>query len=108
MAKFKEEQIIQCPSEKSFNSHLLIWEEVERIVEPMGCQFTWEVLSKKERTFKLDINAPSKEIQMNAFIKVMNMLNAKGIEPAIFVDTNDLKYTEAEKIVEEMKEVLHA
>ena len=108
LAKFNEEQIIQCPSEQSFNDHLLIWEEVERITQPMGCQFTWEVLSKKERTFKLVVDAPSKEIQMNCFIEVMKMLQSKGIEPAIIVQAKDLKCGEAEEILEGMKEVLYA
>ena len=107
MARFKEEQIIQCPSEKSFNSHLLIWEEVERIVEPMECQFSWEVLSKKDKTFKLNINAPKKE-QMNGLIAVMQLLHSKGIEPAIILQAKDLKCGETEEILEGMKEVLYA
>ena len=108
MAKFNEEQIIQCPSEQSFKDHLLIWNEVERITQPMGCQFTWKVLNKKERTFKLVVDAPSKEIQMNALIEVMKMLQSRGIEPAVIVQAKDLKCGEAEEILEGMKEVLYA
>ena len=108
MAKINEEQILKCPSQKSFEEHLLIWKEVERITQPMGCQFTWEVLSKKERTFKLVIDAPSKEIQMNALIEVMKMLQSRGIEPAIILPVKDLRCEEAEEILEGMKEVLYA
>ena len=108
MAEFKEEQIIQCPSEQSFNDHLLIWNEVQNITKPMECQFSWEVLSEKERTFKLVVDAPSKEIQMNALIEVMKMLQSRGIEPAIIVQAKDLKCGEAEEILEGMKEVLYA
>ena len=105
--KFNEQQILKCPSQKSFDEHLLIWEEIRRVVRPLGCQFTWEVLSKKEKTFKLNINAPKTE-QMNGLIAVMQLLHSKGIEPAIIVDTKNLKCDEAHEILEDMKEVLHA
>ena len=108
MAKFNEEQIIQCPSEKSFNDHLLIWEEIKKIADHMGCQFTWGILSREERTFKLNIYAPSKDIQMNCLIEVMKMLQSRGIEPAIILQAKDLRCEEAEEILEGMKEVLHA
>ena len=108
LAKFNEEQIIQCPSEQSFKDHLLIWGKVRKITKPMECQFTWEVLSKKERTFKLVVDAPSKEIQMNALIEVMKLLQSKGIEPAVIVQVKNLKCGEAEEILEGMKEVLYA
>jgi len=106
--KFNEQQILKCPSQKSFDEHLLIWEEVQSITKPMGCQFTWEVLNKKERTFKLIVDAPSKEIQMNALIEVMKMLQSRGIEPAIILQAKNLKCDEAHEILEDMKEVLHA
>ena len=108
MAKFNEEQIIQCPSEKSFKGHLLVWEEIKKIAEPMGCQFTWGILNREERTFKLIVDAPSKEIQMNALIEVMKMLQSRGIEPAIILQAKDLKCGEAHEILEGMKEVLYA
>ena len=74
----------------------------------MECQFTWEVLSEKERTFKLVVNAPSKEIQMNALIEVMRMLQSRGIEPAIIIQAKDLNHRKTEEIVERMKEVIYA
>ena len=45
---------------------------------------------------------------MNGLIAVMQLLNSKGIEPAIIVDTKNLKCDQAHEILEDMKEVLYA
>jgi lysophospholipid acyltransferase (LPLAT)-like uncharacterized protein len=87
---FSETQIIQCPSNKSFNSHLKAWDQIQKIGQLHDCHFDWNVLDEEEKTFILKINGCSKQNQQNAMIEVMKFLCKEGIEPAIIIETKDL------------------
>lgn len=90
MNEFNETQIIQCPTKKSFNSHLKAWNEIQEIGQSHKCGFEWKILDKKERTFILKICGFSKQNQQNALIEVMKFLCKQGIEPGIIIETKDL------------------
>jgi len=88
--KFEETQIIQCPNQKSFDSHLESWKEIKKIGQSHDCDFEWSILDKAEKTFILKVCGCSKQDQQNAMIEVMKFLCKQGIEPAIIIETKDL------------------
>ena len=87
--KFKETQIIKCPSKKSFQEHLKSWPSIIKIGKQNSCTLAWKIKSKKQKTFELSLSGNSKQDQMNALIKVMKFLEAQGIEPAEIIETID-------------------
>jgi CRISPR/Cas system CSM-associated protein Csm4 (group 5 of RAMP superfamily) len=88
--RFNETQIIQCPSQKSFDSHLESWDEIRKIGKAQNCGIEWDVLEEKDKTFILRVNGPSKQDHQNALIEVMKFLCKEGIEPGLIIDTKDL------------------
>ena len=83
--KFKETQILKCPSDRSFDDHFHVWDEIQKIANKNRCSFKWKVLSTKERTFKLIVEGPSKEDHLNGIMKLIQFLNERDIEPAIII-----------------------
>ena len=106
--EFHEIQTIQCPTRQSFDDHLGIWDEIKKIGEVQKCFFKWEILNKEDRTFRLNVRGSSKNDQMNALIAVINFLQEKDIEPAIVIETKDLKETKKsiKKAIEICEEVV--
>lgn len=107
MAKFHELQTIQCPTDESFNFHMKIWDEIKAVAETQSCTFRWRVLSKKEKTFELNVKGRSKQAHLNGVIEVMKLLCEKGIEPGIIIKTENLDEGPAQ-IIKEMREVIDA
>lgn len=56
---FHEIQTIQCLTRQSFDDYFKIWEDIASLAKEQKCSFDWEVLSEKERTFRLDIKGHS-------------------------------------------------
>ena len=106
--EFHEIQTIQCPTRQSFDAHREIWNDIELIAEEHNCSFAWEILSKKERTYRLNIKGNSKTEQMNGFMKVIEFLNKQDIEPALILDLEDVKRTKKkiDKAIEICEEVV--
>ena len=104
MKAFKETQIIQCPNKKSFDDHLGVWSEIAKIGHSHSCDFEWNVLSQKNRTFILEVSGASKQAQQNALIDVMKFLFARGIEPAVVISTK----TKPDPPIEKALEILEA
>ena len=48
MTAFKENQIIQCPNQKSFNDHYEAWPDIIKIGERHSCSLEWEIRSSKD------------------------------------------------------------
>ena len=87
---FAEPQIIQCPNQKSFDSHLESWNQIQKIGQSYNCNIEWSILDKAEKTFILKVCGCSKQDQQNGLIEVMKFLCKEGIEPAIIIETKDL------------------
>ena len=104
MKAFKETQIIKCPNKKSFDDHCNVWSEIGKIGHSHSCEFEWNVLSQKNRTFILEVSGASKQAQQNALIDVMKFLFAEGIEPAVVISTK----TEPDPQIEKALEILEA
>ena len=104
MKSFSETQIIQCPNKKSFDDHYKVWSEIQKIGHSHSCEFQWNVLSQKKRTFILEVSGASKQSQQNALIDVMKFLFAKGIEPAVVISTK----TEPDPPIQKALEILEA
>jgi hypothetical protein len=105
MTAFKETQIIKCPTQKSFDLHLKVMDRIKIIGKSHKCDFEWNVLNKKDRTFILKLCGCSKQDQQNALIDVMKFLCKQGIEPAIIISTKTEK-SEAETKLLQMQEIL--
>lgn len=106
--EFHEIQTIQCPTRQSFDAHREIWDDIEVIAKEHNCVFKWEVLSKEERTYRLNVKGNSKTEQMNGLMKVIEFLNKQDIEPALILDSEDLKRTKKsiKKAIEICEEVV--
>lgn len=104
--KFKETQTIQCPTQKSFKQHINVFDEIGLIGKKHNCRMRWEILNKKEKTFRMHIEGFKKSDQLNAMIEVMEMLHHRKIEPAVIIKDKDLMKTnenveEAINLIEE-------
>ena len=105
MTAFRETQIIRCPTQKSFDAHFKAWDKIRGIGKSHNCDFQWDVLNKKEKTFILKVCGCSKQSQQNALIEVMKFLCQEGIEPAIIISTKTEK-SEAELKLHHVKRIL--
>jgi len=105
MTAFKETQIIQCPTRKSFDSHLKVMDRIKQIGVSHRCDIEWKVLNKREKTFFFKVYGCSKQEQQNALIEVMKFLCKEGIEPATIISTKTEK-SEAETKLFKMQEIL--
>ena len=105
MKSFKETQIIQCPTRKSFDSHYNAWSHIQKIGQAHDCDFEWDILDRREKTFILKVCGCSKQSQQNALIEVMKFLCQEGIEPAIIISTKTEK-SEAELKLHHVKRIL--
>ena len=105
--RFHEIQTIQCPDRQSFDEHLEIWEDIELVAKTHNVEFDWEVLDRKERTFRLDVKGSSKKNHMNGLIAVMKFLSEQNIKPALIVTSEDLRNTKKniKKAIEICEEV---
>jgi len=99
MTGFKETQIIQCPTRKSFDAHFKAWDKIEEIGRSHDCDFHWSVLNEKEKTFILKLCGCSKQHQQNALIDVMKFLCKEGIDPAIIISTKTEKSEEEKQLL---------
>ncbi|BAQ90514.1 hypothetical protein [uncultured Mediterranean phage uvMED] len=107
LMSFHELQTLKCPTDESFQFHLGIWDEIKAVAESQNCTFKWKILSKKEKTFQLNVKGGSKQDHLNGLIEVMKMLAEKGIEPAIIIKTENLG-DGADRILKDMREVIDA
>ena len=105
MTAFKETQIIKCPTKICFDLHLKVMDRIKEIAESHECDFEWEVLNPKDRTFILKICGCSKQAQQNGLIEVMKFLCKEGIEPAVIVSTKTEK-SEAEQQLLRVQRIL--
>jgi hypothetical protein len=105
MTAFKETQIIRCPTQKSFDAHFKVWDKIGEIGKSHDCDFEWDVLNRKEKTFILKVCGCSKQDQQNALIDVMKFLCMQGIEPAIVISTKTEK-SEAEQQLQRVQKIL--
>jgi len=107
LTAFKETQIIQCPTKKSFDLHLKVMDRIKEIGQSHDCDFEWKVLNKRENTFILKVCGCSKQDQQNGLIEVMKFLCKEGIEPAIVISTKTEK-SEAEKQLQKVQYILQS
>lgn len=80
-------------------------ESYKKIGLGYNCEFEWDVLDKKDKTFILKVHGCSKQDQQNALIDVMKYLCKEGIEPAIVLSTKTKK-SDAELKFDQVKRIL--
>ena len=106
--KFKETQILKCPSDRSFDDHFHVWDEIQKIANKNRCSFKWKVLSTKERTFELIVEGASKQDHLNGIINLIKFLDSKDIEPAVIIkQKNMLKNKHIEQAINIIEEELY-
>ena len=103
MTAIKETTVLKCPSQDSFNSHKIVFPDLQAIAVKCFCSFEWEVLNKKERTYVLQVCGQSKSDQQNALIEIMKYLCIQGIEPADVISTKTEKTEDEIKLLQMQK-----